>query len=89
MELVAAPSEDSPWCKIAPPPGEFRWIFSKYVDREMPSEIAQDEREAATGRGYITARDDEAQDGNVQLTSAGSAVAGERADTARHGRRPH
>jgi hypothetical protein len=24
------------WCKIAPPSGEFRWIFGKYVDPEYP-----------------------------------------------------
>jgi uncharacterized protein YraI len=26
----------SAWCKIAPPAGEFRWVFSKYVDAEYP-----------------------------------------------------
>lgn len=24
------------WCKIAPPSGEFRWIFGKYVDPDFP-----------------------------------------------------
>lgn len=24
------------WCKIAPPAGEFRWVFGKYVDRAYP-----------------------------------------------------
>ena len=24
------------WCKIAPPAGEFRWVFGKYVDPEYP-----------------------------------------------------
>lgn len=24
------------WCKIAPPSGEFRWIYGKYVDPEFP-----------------------------------------------------
>ncbi len=28
--------KDSAWCKIAPPSGEFRWVFGKYVDRESP-----------------------------------------------------
>jgi uncharacterized protein YgiM (DUF1202 family) len=25
-------SESGPWYKIAPPPGEFRWVFGKFVD---------------------------------------------------------
>ncbi|NLX97743.1 MAG: SH3 domain-containing protein [Rhodopirellula sp.] len=30
--------ESSTWYKIAPPAGEFRWIFGKYVDPEYPHE---------------------------------------------------
>lgn len=26
----------NPWCKIAPPAGEFRWVSGKYVDAEYP-----------------------------------------------------
>jgi hypothetical protein len=46
VELLSPPSADSPWCRIAPPAGEFRWVFAKFVDREMPDELARDEREA-------------------------------------------
>ncbi len=47
VELLDAPATDSPWCKIAPPAGEFRWVFSKFVDSELPEDLARDEREAA------------------------------------------
>lgn len=46
LELLAAPTPDSPWCKVAPPAGEFRWIFAKFVDRELPDDLARDERES-------------------------------------------
>lgn len=49
VELVEPPTGDSPWCKIAPPAGEFRWVFAKYVDRELPGDLAEDEREAGAG----------------------------------------
>jgi SH3-like domain-containing protein len=47
VELIESQSTQSAWCKIAPPAGEFRWIFSKFVDREIPVDVAQDEREAS------------------------------------------
>jgi uncharacterized protein YraI len=28
--------QSATWCKIAPPSGEFRWVFGKYVDPEYP-----------------------------------------------------
>ncbi|MEX2111944.1 MAG: hypothetical protein WD845_02100 [Pirellulales bacterium] len=46
VELLAPPEPDSPWCKIAPPAGEFRWVFSKYVDRKLNAELAADDDEA-------------------------------------------
>ena len=49
VELAEPPREDSPWCKISPPAGEFRWIFAKYVDRDLPDDLADDEREAGAG----------------------------------------
>jgi uncharacterized protein YraI len=48
--LIETPSAESPWCKIAPPAGEFRWVFSKYVDRDVPPDVAADERDASGGR---------------------------------------
>jgi uncharacterized protein YraI len=28
------------WCQIAPPAGEFRWVFGKYVSRELPAGVS-------------------------------------------------
>jgi uncharacterized protein YraI len=50
VALIEPPSAESPWCKVAPPAGEFRWVFSKYVDRDVPPDVAADEREASAGR---------------------------------------
>jgi len=58
VELLGMPANDSPWCKIAPPAGEFRWVFSKFVDSELPADLARDEREAA---GESDFADDEAR----------------------------
>jgi uncharacterized protein YraI len=46
VELLEPPTGDSPWCKIAPPAGEFRWVFAKYLDRDLPADLAADERDA-------------------------------------------
>ncbi len=46
VELLEPPSGNSPWQKIAPPSGEFRWIFSKFVDSELPVDLADDDRAA-------------------------------------------
>jgi uncharacterized protein YraI len=46
-ELVDPPASDSPWCKISPPSGEFRWVFSKYVDRDGGALVARDEPDAS------------------------------------------
>ena len=27
---------DNAWCRIAPPPGDFRWVYAKYVDPDYP-----------------------------------------------------
>jgi SH3-like domain-containing protein len=39
VEVLASPHNDgngSPWYRIAPPSGEFRWVSSKYLDAENP-----------------------------------------------------
>ncbi len=28
----------APWCKVAPPAGEFRWVYGKYVDPDFPAD---------------------------------------------------
>ena len=33
--------------QIAPPSGEFRWVFAKFVEGELPHDLAADEREVA------------------------------------------
>lgn len=35
---LAGPSETTTWHKIAPPSGEFRWVFGKYVDADYPTD---------------------------------------------------
>jgi uncharacterized protein YraI len=27
---------DNPWCRIAPPAGDFRWVYAKYLDADFP-----------------------------------------------------
>jgi SH3-like domain-containing protein len=49
VELIEPPASESPWCKIAPPAGEFRWVFSKFVDSDLPADLADDERDAHGG----------------------------------------
>lgn len=73
VELLEPPAEASPWCKIAPPSGEFRWIFAKFVDREVPDDIAQGEREAAAGQGYADARRADLPERDIRLASAADA----------------
>ena len=75
VELFDSPATDSPWCKIAPPAGEFRWVFSKFVDSELPADVARDEREAA---GESDPADDasESRDG-VRLASGAQKTARE------------
>lgn len=73
LALLAPPKGDSPWCKIAPPAGEFRWVFAKYVDRDLPDDLAASEREAgpefarSRGRGDVrlTAGDDSQPGGKL------------------------
>ena len=69
VELIGDTPDDSPWCKIAPPAGEFRWVFAKYVDRGLPADLAEDQREADGARGYASNRDDQGS-GDVRLASA-------------------
>jgi hypothetical protein len=75
VELLEAPQPDSPWCKIAPPAGEFRWVFTKYVDRKSPADVADGRRDDdrsdeegvrlvnSEGESQPPAREDRALDG--------------------------
>jgi hypothetical protein len=48
------------WCQIAPPSGEFRWVFGKFVDRDLPEGISRprDEEHAARPKDAFDERDD-------------------------------
>lgn len=47
------------WCEIAPPSGEFRWVFGKFVDRELPEGLSRPrgEEHAAAARDAFDERD--------------------------------
>jgi SH3-like domain-containing protein len=40
MKQIGEGPEAQTWCEIAPPSGEFRWVFSKYVDRDPPTGLS-------------------------------------------------
>ena len=44
------------WCQIAPPSGEFRWVFGKFIDRELPPGVSNSEKVARIQRKSMTAR---------------------------------
>jgi hypothetical protein len=39
VALIEPPSPTSPWVRIAPPPGEFRWIAARRLSRVPPTEL--------------------------------------------------
>ena len=39
VKQVGEGADAQTWCEIAPPSGEFRWVFGKFVDRQPPSAI--------------------------------------------------
>ena len=43
------------WYKIAPPSGEFRWVFGKYVDSDDPREGVRKTAASGAGAGYLAA----------------------------------
>lgn len=59
VELIEPPSAESPWCKIAPPSGEFRWIFSKFVERDAGPDVADGQRDPARQREVRLASDEQ------------------------------
>ena len=42
-------SEAQSWCQISPPSGEFRWVYGKYVDRELPPGVSNPEKSRGAG----------------------------------------
>jgi uncharacterized protein YraI len=69
VELFDRPASDSPWCKISPPAGEFRWVFSKYVDRDGAPEVAQSEQEGLQTEESLDAREADRPARGVRLAS--------------------
>jgi uncharacterized protein YraI len=54
---AAEPAE--PWCKIAPPSGEFRWVYGKYVDSQYAEGVRRTDGAPSPLTHPALARDDE------------------------------
>lgn len=65
----AAGEQTDPWCKIAPPSGEFRWVYGKYVDPDFPADGV---RKTAGARGPLVRR---AADAEASDDEEGAALA--------------
>jgi len=79
VELVAPAAEDSPWRKVAPPAGEFRWVFAKFVEREdgagPDADYGEPEDEQPLAESQRRARD-------VRLASAANQSPAQKANLA-------
>ena len=40
VKQIGEGADAKSWCQIAPPSGEFRWVFGKFVDRDPPSGLS-------------------------------------------------
>ena len=90
VELVDThASSDGKWYKIAPPPGEFRWVYKDYVTGQAPKDELADDEEAGDDsedrpRRRLGKR--RQRDEDIRLTSAdreGDLSAGRPADNPR------
>jgi hypothetical protein len=79
---TAGGSSSQAWCKIAPPAGEFRWVFGKYVDPEYPRDGLQ-RTTPAEGVAAAVAGRESAADGSKHAASA----KGRQGPTAKHNSR--
>jgi hypothetical protein len=82
VELLEPPADDTPWCKIAPPAGEFRWIFAKHVDREPRADSAADAPRSKTNqkprpRVRLTGGDEDENASPPERDSEHSEIAGD------------
>jgi len=50
VKQIGEGADAQSWCQIAPPSGEFRWVFGKFVDREPPTGLSE-KGSAGTGQG--------------------------------------
>jgi Bacterial SH3 domain len=66
MKTLTTGGQAEQWCKIAPPSGEFRWVFGKFVDDEQPAPG----RRPADDRDRGVAERDSAPDRPVRTVAA-------------------
>ncbi|HEV2970085.1 MAG TPA: SH3 domain-containing protein [Pirellulales bacterium] len=67
VKTLVTGGQSEQWCKIAPPSGEFRWVFGKFVDEQQP----MPERRPAEDRSRSVAdRDPSGEDRPVRAVSA-------------------
>jgi uncharacterized protein YgiM (DUF1202 family) len=73
VELVDThASADEKWYKIAPPAGEFRWVYKDYVTRRAPlDEVAEDADDEPEERPRRRAARNRRGADEIRLTSAG------------------
>jgi SH3-like domain-containing protein len=57
MKQIGDGPEAQSWCHIAPPSGEFRWVFGKFVDRDPPAGLSNKGDERRTKRDVFDERD--------------------------------
>jgi SH3-like domain-containing protein len=75
VELIAPAAADSPWYRISPPAGEFRWVFAKFVHSEDEGDAPDDaepQSDELPTAGSATAHKD------VRLASAAGRESSER-----------
>ncbi|HTQ40806.1 MAG TPA: SH3 domain-containing protein [Pirellulales bacterium] len=58
-------AEAQSWCEIAPPSGEFRWVFGKFVERDPPTGLSHDDDGDRTTRRTASFDDDGASHGGT------------------------
>jgi hypothetical protein len=57
IKQIGDGSDAQSWCQIAPPSGEFRWVFGKYIDRNLPPGVSNsDKSRGAADRDDRTAK---------------------------------
>jgi uncharacterized protein YgiM (DUF1202 family) len=57
MKQLGEGPEAQSWCQIAPPSGEFRWVFGKFVEREPPTGVSHKDEERRSKRDEFDDRD--------------------------------
>lgn len=50
VKTLASGGQSEQWCKIAPPAGEFRWVFGRFVDTDSAGPTTESDRTASAHR---------------------------------------